>query len=313
MKAKNSVIKLVITAILLLSTSVYTQEEEKLDIEESAEVFLEEYTDEFQEKFFEALKQKGIQNYDRAINVLLECKLLKADNNTINHELAKTYFLDKQYIAAQQYAVEALVVEPSNYWHLDTLISILEKQSNTIETLKSTIPFKDPKLQENLASIYFKRRKYKDASEVLKRMPTSNFKEQLSLKIDDYINTKKEQAKAKSSSFQVSNNNEPTPKGLELNLKNQIKLEQYRIVEMKAKDAVEAYPLQPFFYYAYGLSLYKNNKNKQAIEVLESSLDYLFDDISLANKIYTTLSEAYTKANNISKANLYLSKVKPGF
>ena len=34
--------------------------------EESAEFFLEEYTDEFQNLFFEALKHKGIQNYDRA-------------------------------------------------------------------------------------------------------------------------------------------------------------------------------------------------------------------------------------------------------
>lgn len=30
--------------------------------EESAELFLDEYTDEFQETFFEGLKQKGIQN-----------------------------------------------------------------------------------------------------------------------------------------------------------------------------------------------------------------------------------------------------------
>lgn len=37
--------------------------------EESAEISLELYSDEFQEYFFEALKQKGIENYDKAINL----------------------------------------------------------------------------------------------------------------------------------------------------------------------------------------------------------------------------------------------------
>jgi len=143
-------------------------------------------------------------------------------------------------------------------------------------------------------------------------MPASNFKEQLTFKINDANTAKKAETEVKSTSF-TTTNSEPTTKGLELNIKNQIRLEQFKIVEITAKDAVEAYPLQPFFYYAYGLALYKNNKNKQAIEVLESSLDYLFNDISLANKIYKGLSDAYTKANNVSKANLYLSKIKPGF
>lgn len=296
---------------LLISRPSYAQEE-KLQVEESSEVFLEEYTDEFQENFFEALKQKGIQNYDRAINLLLECKRLDANNVVINHELAKAYLLDKKYISAQQYAIEALIAEPKNYWYLDTLISILEKQSNAIDAVKETIPFKEVKLQENLALIYYKKRKYQEALKILKGISNSDFKEQLTLKINDSLNKPLEQPTVKSSSFVIVDN-EPTTKGLEMGIKNKLRLEQYRIAEKTAKDAVEAYPLQPYFYYAYGLALHKNNKNSQAIEVLETSLDYLFDDISLANKVYKTLSDAYTKMNNFSKANLYLSKIKPGF
>jgi len=298
--------------LLFLITMASNAQEDKLTIEESSEVFLEEYTDEFQDKFFEALKQKGIQNYDRSINLLLECKLLQADNNAVNHELAKTYFLDKQYVVAQQYAIEALASEADNYWYLDTLVSILEKQASTIEIVESSIPFSDIKLQENLATIYFKRRKYNEALEILERVPASTFKEQLTLKINDSNTANKSKTEVKSTSF-TATNSEPTTKGLEFNIKNQIKLEQYKIVEIKAKDAVEAYPLQPFFYYAYGLALHKNNKNRQAIEVLESSLDYLFNDIPLANKIYKALSDSYAKANNPVKASLYLTKIKPGF
>ncbi|WP_350289461.1 hypothetical protein [uncultured Croceitalea sp.] len=296
---------------LLISRPSYAQEE-KLQVEESSEVFLEEYTDEFQENFFEALKQKGIQNYDRAINLLLECKRLDANSVVIDHELAKAYLLDKKYISAQQFAIEALIAEPKNYWYLDTLVSILEKQSNAIDAVKAKIPFNEVKLQENLALIYYKKRKYQEVLKILKEISNSDFKEQLTLKINDSLNKPLEQPTVKSSGFVIVDN-EPTTKGLEMSIKNQLKLEQYRIVEKTAKDAVEAYPLQPYFYYAYGLALHKNNKNSQAIEVLETSLDYLFDDISLANKVYKTLADAYTKMNNFSKANLYLSKIKPGF
>ena len=49
--------------VFCFSLSLWAQEEE------SAELFLEEYTDEFQNLFFEALKQKGIQNYQLLVKI----------------------------------------------------------------------------------------------------------------------------------------------------------------------------------------------------------------------------------------------------
>jgi len=46
---------------------------------------------------------------------------------------------------------------------------------------------------------------------------------------------------------------------------------------------------------------------------LEAALDYLVDDISLSNKIYTALVDAYNGLNNSVMANMYLRKIKPGF
>jgi len=67
--------------LVFVPTSCYAQEKpSEINIEDSAEVFLEEYSDDFEEAFFEALKQKGIENYDRAINLFLECKRLDAKN-----------------------------------------------------------------------------------------------------------------------------------------------------------------------------------------------------------------------------------------
>ncbi len=297
---------------LIIAALTYAQEDQKLDIPESAEVFLEEYTDEFQDTFFNALKQKGIQNYDRAINLFLACKQLNVANSVIDHELAKTYLLDKAFVSAQQYAVEALVGEPSNYWYLDTLEQILAKQSNAMDAVKNTIPYDNKELQKNLALIYFKRKKYDASLAVLKELPKSSFKEELQLKVEDSLAQLKKKVPETKSTGQIAVNNDPL-QVLELNLEQQIKNEQFGLVALRAKDAVETYPLQPYFYYAYGLALHKTNKNGEAIEMLEASLDYLFDNITLANKIYKTLSDAYTTAGNYSKANEYLRKIKPGF
>ena len=76
---------------------------------------------------------------------------------------------------------------------------------------------------------------------------------------------------------------------------------------------MENFPSQPFFYYANGTALNRSQEYNDAIEILETALDYLIDDIVLENKIYKELANAYTAINNTTKANMYLSKIKLGF
>ena len=53
---------------------------------------LGDVSDEFQNTFFEALKQKGIENYDKAIDLLEKCNSQHPDNAAINFELGKNYY-----------------------------------------------------------------------------------------------------------------------------------------------------------------------------------------------------------------------------
>jgi tetratricopeptide (TPR) repeat protein len=197
---------LVLALECLISIPVYAQEKEpEIDIEKSAEVFLEAYSDEFQENFFEALKQKGIENYDRAINYFLECKRLDANNVVIDHELAKTYLADKKYNLAQDYAVAALISEPENLWYLNTLIEALDKQGNTFENLEMSILADNAKLQENLAVVYFRNSKYDEALVVLENLKKTPFLDDLASKINDSLEKRAE--RSKKMSFSVSNTN----------------------------------------------------------------------------------------------------------
>lgn len=305
---------MVSAGICIFPSFAYSQEENEIDIEESAEVFLEDYSDEFQENFFEGLKQKGIQNYDRAINFLLECKRLQPENKVVAYELAKSSYLDKKYIPAQNYAIEALNGNPENYWYLHTLVTIVDKQGSNMSSITDQIPYENSILKENLAQIYFKEGKFKNAQKIIATIKKSTKTALLAQKIEDSL--KKKEAQLKTASFEVTEKSSgiSTIENYKTRIKGLMKMNGGNLLLIQlTEEALESYPSQPYFYYSNGYALNRNKKHREAIEVLESALDYLVNDISLANKIYTELSDGYNAISNPSKANMYLSKIKPGF
>lgn len=304
------------SAMCLSASRSHAQEQKEFNVEQSSEVFLEEYSDDFQENFFEALKQKGIENYDKAINYLLKCKQLDDKNRVVDHELAKAYLLDKQYPAAQEYAIVALNSEPENPWYLDTLVEVLEKQGASIEVAALTIPFTNSKLKENLALNYYRRGKYENAKMVLEDVKRSAFTEDLKIKIIDSIEKQQSESQTFSFSTTGTETDPGEPNSLQsytLRIDGLLRTDSTLILAQVAEQAVENYPAQPYFYYAQGYALNKNAKYRDAIAILETALDYLVGDIALENKIYVALAEAYNGVNNSVKANMYLRKVKPGF
>ncbi len=297
---------------LLINSILYCLPCNAQEVEPSAEVFLEEYSDEFQENFFEALKQRGIENYDKAINLLLICKQIDPKNSVVDHELAKAYLETKQYDAAQQYAIETVNTAPTNKWYLATLVSILEKQGNTIEAIKTGIPYDNIRLRENLATLYYEQRKYEKALNILKGIKNSAITTILMTKIQDSLREQLLITTAKNSNLAVKLAKESPTITYKKNIASLIADKNYIALEKLAAEALEEFPLQPYFYYASGLALNNNGKHEAAIEILEESIDYLLDDDNLANKIYKELANAYNATQNSGKANMYLSKVKSG-
>ncbi|MBW8199010.1 tetratricopeptide repeat protein [Flagellimonas abyssi] len=302
---KALLVWMVMGASFLVHYDTYAQEEQ-----ESADVYLEEYTDEFQENFFEALKQKGIQNYDRAVDLFLKCKQLEPNNSVVDYELAKAYMLDKKYVQAQEYAIEALLSEPTDYWYLDNLMTILEKQGSPIETIKQKIPYGNKKLQQNMAVSLFKMKKYGEASKVLDDIENSQLKSELNRKINDSLqqDRKPEIAPVVESGTDL---NDPLAK-LKAGMEQLIAASEFKKLLSDSQEALDAYPLQPYFYYAYGTGLNNTGNPNKGVEVLESGLDYLLEDDSLKNRIYRQLADAYSKIGNTQKANEYLNKINSG-
>ncbi|MFT6994611.1 MAG: tetratricopeptide (TPR) repeat protein [Maribacter sp.] len=314
MKKDNFLGFILVLGLSTIPVNSYAQEEQEIQVEESAEVFLEEYSDEFQENFFEGLKQKGIQNYDRAINFLLECKRLQPDNEAVSHELARVYFLDKDYEQSKEYGIAAVAAVPENYWYLNTLMTTVKKQGKDIATVTRDIPMENSSLKENLARIYYNQDKYEEALALLQSLKKSKKAMVLEQNIKEALAKKEKSTKTISFTPTVVNTDISDLESYKSRIRDLLMMPSDNPILLQvSEEALENYPAQPYFYYANGYALNKNGKHKDAIEILEIALDYMVSDISLANKIYTELSVAYNAISNPSKANMYLRKVKPGF
>ncbi len=299
---------------LLPFASTFAQE---IEAEDSAEVFLEEYSDTFQETFFEALKQKGIENYDKAINLFLECQKIDPSKKVVDFELAKVYSESKIYDAALEYSVNAVNAEPENYWYVHTLVNILQLKRSDLSEVQNQIPVDNLAFKQNLAQAYYQLENYNAAIVVLNTLKTSTFTENLNAKVKEGLKKQEEISETFTNSATVTANNTNTDSntinGYINSIGGLIRANNYLILDAVSKDALENFPAQPYFYYARGLALNKKSMFRESVKVLEESLDYMLDDIALANKIYKELSDAYTGLNNPVKASIYLRKIKPGF
>lgn len=125
-----------------------------------------------QEYFFEALKQKGIENYDRAAKALLKCIELDDSKPVYHYELGKNYNKLKNFGAAEDALKDAIKMEPDNEWYLDELYDVYAQQDDydkAIKVVKQLVQY-HPDYKEDLATLYVKTKNYNDALKVLDEM-----------------------------------------------------------------------------------------------------------------------------------------------
>ncbi|TYC15694.1 tetratricopeptide repeat protein [Bizionia gelidisalsuginis] len=187
-------ITLIIFGIFSISQASYAQEELNTPNDDLGNV-----TDEFQEYFFEALKQKAIENYDKSVTALLKCIEIDDSESVLYFELGKNYNLLKNFGEAEEALKEAVSKEPDNEWYLDELYAAyvhLKDYRRAIKTVKQLVKF-HPDYKEDLAAIYVQTQNYKDALDVLdeldEELGLSSDRDQLRNRIYKATGRKKEQ------------------------------------------------------------------------------------------------------------------------
>ena len=283
--------------------------------EENADVSLEAVEDAFQENFYEALKQMAIENYDLAINLLLECKNLDPDSVVVDFELGKNYTLQKNYMEAEVYLLNAVKKDPDNIWYLEALFNLYDAQKNNAKSIEiaKELAKKDSKYKIYLVNLYFNISKYDKAltliDELDEEFGTTNLRKNIKAKIMAVNNMKDKKADYEVENISEKNNPLIT---IDEKIESLINTSNFNELLIISEEALENYPAQAKFYYSKGLALNKLKKHTEAIEILLISIDYLIDDLELENNIYKELMLAYEAIGNAEKSKEIQKKLKKG-
>lgn len=150
---------------------------------------LGDVSDTFQEAFFEALKQKGIENYDRAIQSLDACIAINPNFAILYFEKGKNYHALNNSEPAEYNFLKSLELEPNQEPVLDLLYELYYENRNFDKAeavIKQLIPF-DVQYKEDLARLYSATRQYDQALALLEELDNEKGKDQYRERLRDRI------------------------------------------------------------------------------------------------------------------------------
>ena len=183
--------------LIVFSVLVYTQSPLYCQIKQlepawqqpKIEDDLGDVSDEFQEAFFEALKQKAITNYEKAIDALEKCIKIDPEPIILYYELGKNYLELKEYKSAEENFAKVLKQRPEDKYALELMFETyfkLEKYSESVTIVEKLSEY-DSMFKEQLANLYYIEERYDDAIRVLDELTdelgTDEYREQLRKRI----------------------------------------------------------------------------------------------------------------------------------
>ena len=121
--------------------------------------------DGFQDLFFEAIKQKSIENYDKAIEALEKGKTIQPDNPVIYFELGKNYLFQKKYKQAYENFEKVSVMDPKNRWGWVGMYDVYYETKDynaAIPIVEKLVTFKED-YKEDLTSLYMNTQQFDKA------------------------------------------------------------------------------------------------------------------------------------------------------
>jgi len=122
--------------------------------------------------FFEALTQRGIENYDKAIIALQKALEKEPKNAAFLFELGKNQLDAKNYIAAEMAFKSAIEIDAKQRWYWNGLYDIYYQTKafdKAIGVVQKLVEF-DPNMREDLVSLYMTTDQKEKALALLKEM-----------------------------------------------------------------------------------------------------------------------------------------------
>jgi tetratricopeptide (TPR) repeat protein len=131
---------------------------------------------EIENNFYEALKQRGIENYDKAIIAIQKCIEKDNINPVFYHELGKNHLDLKQYAEAENAFKKAIELNPNERGYLNSLYDVYYQTKDflkSISVVQKLVPF-DSNMKEDLVSLYMYTNQHDKALNLLKEMESTS-------------------------------------------------------------------------------------------------------------------------------------------
>jgi tetratricopeptide (TPR) repeat protein len=284
-------------------------------------VLSEEDNAAFQTSFFEALKQKAIKNYPKAIENLEKCYQIDSSNTAVQFELSKNYFLLKKTYESKIFINKALYKKPKNINLLKQKVAILRATQNFEEAIKiqKKIVKMQPNLSNDLVLLYILNKNFKKAKKLivdienkaLANSKTKGLEQYLKSKTNSIISETPKENKGENlalGDLLKNYNKTKNYKTLVKIIQGYIKNNQNEALYSLTKSELDLFPTQPYLYYANGLALTNLKKYKEAVAVLLIGIDFVIDNTTLKIEFYNKLATCYTELNQPKEALKYKQK-----
>lgn len=308
--------KIAAIGIVLISNFTYAQ---KTNTEEENNL-------KFQTHFFEALKQKAIKNYSKAIESLEKSYEIDSLSLAVEFEFSKNYLLLNKYFEAEIFINKALKTEPNNIYLLRHKVAIFKSQQNyqnAIEIQKRIVEIQ-PKYTDELVLLYIQNKNFKKAEKLLAKIEKNAMTTSRIKVLKKYLNNRKtiikNSNKNKPSKANIQNADMETLKKLYTQkkdykilqeiLKREATTELFEMLYTDSKEALELFPAQPFLYKMKGMALNRLGKYNEAIAVLTIGIDFVVDDNTMEADFYEQFSISYEGLNIKKEALKYKQKAE---
>lgn len=294
------------------------------DVASREAMMLEQQQINFQTFFFEALQQKAIENYDKAIYALEACHNIDKENVAVLFEMSKNYALMFKYTEAEYYILKGLEKDPQNLFMLRHLREIKTKQNDFPGAIKvqKQLMQQVPEEETELVILYIKSGDIDQAILLLKkldeegRVPEGLESLKASLLQEDIpeaesIAVKQEplpQSKSDRLLENYRNNKDFT--SLKALLESEWKSKHYLDLLTHCEEGLSLFPAQPYLYLMHGKVLNALRKYPEARTTIEEGLTYLIDDPETEGKMYKEIGLSYRGEGNNKKAAEYERKAE---
>lgn len=132
--------------------------------------------DQLENNFYEAVKQRGIENYDKAIVSIQKCIEKEPKNSAFQYELGKNYLSLKNYVDAERAFKKAIELDNKQRWYWNGLYDVYYQTKDfqkSIPIVEKLIEF-DPNMKEDLVSLFMNTNQHGKALQLLKDMESKS-------------------------------------------------------------------------------------------------------------------------------------------